>query len=283
MTKLARISTAVAVVAVLAVPALAQSTKERVEALDGRVASMEKQLAEKLTALDQRLASLSAIEARLTALEQQLAKPQAQGGNPNATRATIQPASSEDEQAARQLFDEVNQLVGAGNAAAAQAKLNTLTTTYPNTSAARAAQRLQSEFAVLGKAAPQDYGIEKWLQGEQDIDLKSTKTTLIVFWEIWCPHCRREVPKIQQLYTLFKDKGLQVVGLTKLSRSSTEESLMSFLKENGLTYPIAKENGLASGYFGVQGVPAAAVVKDGKVVWRGHPARITEEVVKNWL
>ncbi|NJN64841.1 MAG: TlpA family protein disulfide reductase, partial [Acidobacteria bacterium] len=90
---------------------------------------------------------------------------------------------------------------------------------------------------------------------EKEIDLKSGKPTLIVFWELWCPHCRREVPRIQELFAQYQPKGLQVLGMTKLSRSSTEESLQSFAAENGLKYPMAKENGLASAYFGVQGVP----------------------------
>jgi hypothetical protein len=38
-----------------------------------------------------------------------------------------------------------------------------------------------------------------------------------------------------------------------------------------------------STYFGVRGIPAAAVVKDGQIVWRGHPARITEDMLKGWL
>ena len=40
--------------------------------------------------------------------------------------------------------------------------------------------------------------------------------------------------------------------------------------------------GLAQ-YFAVSGIPAAAVVKNGKVVWRGHPARINDEMLKGWM
>jgi hypothetical protein len=36
-------------------------------------------------------------------------------------------------------------------------------------------------------------------------------------------------------------------------------------------------------HFGVSGIPAAAVVKGGKVVWRGHPARLSEQMLKDWL
>ena len=33
----------------------------------------------------------------------------------------------------------------------------------------------------------------------------------------------------------------------------------------------------------IKTVPAAAVVKDGKIVWRGHPSRLSESMIKKWL
>ena len=41
--------------------------------------------------------------------------------------------------------------------------------------------------------------IEKYYQGEGNVDL-SSGTTLVVFWEVWCPHCRREVPELKETY-----------------------------------------------------------------------------------
>jgi hypothetical protein len=57
---------------------------------------------------------------------------------------------------------------------------------------------------------------------------------------------------------------------------------MNFCKENGVGYPTAKEKGDISEYYGVRGVPAAAVVKGGKVVWRGHPSRINDKMLGDW-
>jgi hypothetical protein len=35
--------------------------------------------------------------------------------------------------------------------------------------------------------------------------------------------------------------------------------------------------------FNVSGIPAAAIVKDGKIVWRGHPARLKPENIDKML
>jgi len=111
----------------------------------------------------------------------------------------------------------------------------------------------------------------------------SGKTTLLVFWEEWCPHCRREVPKLQQIYSELKGQGLQVVGLTKITRSATDEKVQAFITGNKIDYPIAKETGALADYFAVKGIPAAAVVKGGRIVWRGHPIRLKPELVQSWL
>ena len=64
----------------------------------------------------------------------------------------------------------------------------------------------------------------------------------VVFWEIWCPHCRREVPKLEEMSAQYKGK-MDIVGLTRLTRDKSPEEVDAFLKENKVTYPVAKENG----------------------------------------
>ena len=91
------------------------------------------------------------------------------------------------------------------------------------------------------------------------------------------------MPKLEQIYSDLKSDGLQLLGLTKINRSATEEGVISFVEENNVSYPMAKENGSTSTYFNVSGVPAAAVVKNGKIIWRGHPARLSETMLKGWL
>jgi len=79
-------------------------------------------------------------------------------------------------------------------------------------------------------------------------------------------------------------RGLSVVGLTQVSRSATDEKVKAFISTHELTFPIGKENDSSiSRHVGVHGVPAAAVVKNGKIVWRGHPARVNNTLLDRWL
>jgi thiol-disulfide isomerase/thioredoxin len=219
---------------------------------------------------------VEALTKRVDDLEKQLQAVKAAGG-------AAAPVDTAAEQQAQAMLNEINQLVMDNKVDEAKTKLAEFQKKYGGTRAGQGAVRLQQELAVVGKEAPKEWGIEKWFQGESSVDLASKGTTVVVFWEEWCPHCRREVPKLQQIYETYKGKGLQLVGLTKVNRGATDDSVRTFITDSKVSYPIAKEDGSMSTYFGVSGVPAAAVVKNGKVVWRGHPVRLTDEMVKAWL
>ena len=226
--------------------------EKRIQALETRLSNLEKSFAQ-----------------RVAALERQV-REGAQQANPL-------------EGEAQQAYAKISRLAAEGKMDEAKKEMASFMTKYSSTNTAKRARRLNDELNVIGKDAPAEWGVEKWYQGESEIDLTSDKATLLVFWEVWCPHCQREVPKMQALYNSLGSQGLQLVGVTRITKSSTEEKVLAFMEEHQVTYPIAKEDGSIAKHFNVSGIPAAAVVKEGKVVWRGHPARLNEEMIKGWL
>ncbi|MBC8247150.1 MAG: hypothetical protein H8E81_06165 [Deltaproteobacteria bacterium] len=77
-----------------------------------------------------------------------------------------------------------------------------------------------------------------------------------------------------------------MVLVTKHTKSQTDAKVKSLLEEKGVTLPCAVE---PSGYpstkaYAISGVPAAALVdREGTIVWRNHPARMTEEQLEDFL
>ena len=216
-------------------------------------------------------AQVEALEKRVGELE---ARPSGGSAGPSAA----------DEAAAGEMYGEVLELIATNKPDEAKKKLDVLMKDYGSTKTAARGIRTKQELAVVGKKVDTP-SIEKWfVGGEGDLDL-SSGTTLVVFWEIWCPHCKREVPELQATWESYNSKGLKMVGLTKISKSATEEKVVEFIGEQGVTYPMAKEGecGAASKAFNVSGIPAAAVVKDGTIVWRGHPGRLSEELLNELI
>lgn len=95
----------------------------------------------------------------------------------------------------------------------------------------------------------------------------TNKPTLLVFWVSWCPHCQREVPVIQKVYTDLKGKGMNVVGV------NVDEELddaKTFVKDNKVTFPNAQglsdEGRKVLDTYAVEGVPTIFIIdKTGKV------------------
>jgi thiol-disulfide isomerase/thioredoxin len=215
------------------------------------------------------------LEARVTALETQVKNLAVPGA------ATA--ASAEADKAAGQLFREANDAIKSGDIKTARAKVKEVKQKYSTTRAARSAAQLEGTLEIFGKDAG-SLTVEKWY-GDKETTFEDGNATLVVFWEVWCPHCKREAPKLQATYEKYNSKGLNVVGLTRINKPdrAPEAMTVDFIKENNMTYPLAKENGSLANRFGVQGIPAAAVVKDGKIVWRGHPAQLDDKMIEGFI
>ena len=227
---------------------------------------------------DERIAEL---EARVAALEKTVA---AMDGVVQQKIDTAIAEMAQRDQRAAQLAQQISITANRGDQAKARALLDEFEKKYAGTDAEKRLGPLKAELEVVGKSAPAQFAVEKWYQGADAFSgIDGPGTSLLVFFEEWCPHCKREVPKIESTFEKFKDRGLKVVALTKVTRGATDEKVESFIKANNLEFPVAKETGALSSYFGVSGIPAAAVVKDGKVVWRGHPARLTDGMIESWL
>ncbi len=183
-------------------------------------------------------------------------------------------------------------LYSVGNAAWSEDDLETakyyfdrLATTYPDDALTKRARRNIDALAVIGQPAPA-LVVDHWIGGETTLESQRGKLVLVVFWNEWCPHCKRELPKLQALWEAHRDQGFSAILVTKHTKRQTDEKVKSLLAEKGVTLPCAVE---PSGYpsskdYAITGVPAAALVdRDGTVVWRNHPARLTEERLAEFL
>jgi len=221
-------------------------------------------------AMEQRIAEL---ETKVTTLEEQAKKA------PAARAANAPPqVDQKREQEAATKYNEIRNAIKEMKIDEAKAQIAALEKDYSDTRAGRAIRKTKAELEVYGKDAI-DLKVEKWYT--KQTDMKSGKATMLVFWEVWCPHCKREVPKLQAMYDKYNSQGFNMVGLTRITKSATEESVAAFVKDNNISYPVAKQDGEEmSRHYGIGGIPAAAVVRDGKVIWRGHPAQITEDMIE---
>jgi outer membrane protein assembly factor BamD (BamD/ComL family)/peroxiredoxin len=187
--------------------------------------------------------------------------------------------------APRALFNVAKRAFDTEDFPRAERMYKRLISDFPRDRLSQSANSNLAALKILGKPAP-ELDLEEWLGDDLgSMNSMKGKPVLLVFWATWCPHCKKAMPAIDaDLWGKYKDQGLQVVAVTKNSKGQTTEKVRSYLDENGYTVPVAIDGGSTSRSYGVSGIPAAALVdKEGKVVFRNHPAQVTGELIEKYL
>ncbi|MCZ6779212.1 MAG: protein kinase [Acidobacteria bacterium] len=139
----------------------------------------------------------------------------------------------------------------------------------------------ESAGLYAGKKKPDSLGVERWLVGEAEPP--EADTTVVVFWEAWCPTSQREVPRLYERYQKFRNDGLSLIGLTKASSRDSDQGILDFVADKKLDFPIGKSNDDAWAYFNVHRTPSAAVLKHDTVVWEGSPRYLDDDLLSALL
>jgi cytochrome c biogenesis protein CcmG, thiol:disulfide interchange protein DsbE len=97
------------------------------------------------------------------------------------------------------------------------------------------------------------------------------KVVVLNFWAMWCAHCVHELPDFVELERKYKDRGLEVIGVTaddfaRLLKGALppdpalKAKLKSFASAKKMTYPILMDTAEVSERYPHSGLPVTYVI-----------------------
>jgi thiol-disulfide isomerase/thioredoxin len=128
----------------------------------------------------------------------------------------------------------------------------------------------------LGPGQAPDFELENIAGGTtRTADLKG-KVSVVDIWATWCQPCLAEIPRFNRLYDEYRNKDVQIVGITVVS---PYDDIVPTAKKFGMKYTIlVGDDAVVEGFGGVIGWPTTFVLtKDWKIYSKYVGAREDKE------
>lgn len=111
------------------------------------------------------------------------------------------------------------------------------------------------------------------------------KLVLVDFWASWCGPCRRDMPKVVEVYAKYKRKGLEIVGV---SLDSNDEAWKKGIDVLNITWPQMSDlkgwGSEAGKLYGIRSIPHMMLInEEGTIVARGVHAEGLQEKLEELL
>lgn len=140
-------------------------------------------------------------------------------------------------------------------------------------------QYLMPKPAIEGKPAPP---FKTALVGGGTFDLSEhlgKRPVLLDFWAVWCPPCRKALPKVGEMAQHYADKD---IAICTVNLSETEENIQAFLQANDLEVPVALDNGgTIAAQYEVRTIPMLVFIDCSGTIVEAHLGGMSEGELKS--
>lgn len=115
---------------------------------------------------------------------------------------------------------------------------------------------------------------------QQLSNLKGEKLTVIDFWTTWCSPCTKGIPKLNALYNIYHEKGVQFIGLN-IDSPKNNAKIKPFVNAYNIVYPVLKDpNSQVASRLNVSSVPTLLIINsNNEIVFRHIGYNSGDEII----
>ena len=105
--------------------------------------------------------------------------------------------------------------------------------------------------------------------------------TVVNAWAEWCIPCLSEIPVLVELDRTWRERGVQVLGLTVASRDSSR--LASVIRGTGIQYPVLEGSGFAWAWekLRIRSIPNTVFIDQAGIVRRIYFGAMSEKALRD--
>lgn len=119
------------------------------------------------------------------------------------------------------------------------------------------------------------------------------KVVILNVWATWCGPCRKEIPDFIKIQEDYKERGVEVLGVTSEDERNTAESVKAFVKDYKINYKVVwvDQDGWGAFLLPTGAIPQTYIIgQDGRLLkkFRGYSPQvavmaraITDEALNN--
>ena len=104
------------------------------------------------------------------------------------------------------------------------------------------------------------------------------KKVFLTFWASWCPHCRAEMPHLQEFAE--ENEDVVVLGVNVTSSESSLDNVKGFVDEFGLTFPNLYGTDDIANLYDVEFLPTSYFIDSNGVVNESVIGTVTKDILE---
>ncbi|WP_416826533.1 redoxin domain-containing protein [Ectobacillus polymachus] len=110
------------------------------------------------------------------------------------------------------------------------------------------------------------------------------KVVILNFWATWCPPCKAEIPEFVKFYEMKKNENVEIVGVNLTKSESNPGSVMDFVKNNSMTFPILlDEKGEIGQLYQMMTIPTSYIIDKNGVIQDKYVGAMSYEMMNNFV